>query len=88
MNAVTLEAALRAVLDGEVRFDAGARAAYASDASNYRQPPIGVVLPRSAFGFDGRCTLDGISAEQVGTAHPARVHLASSPAELLEILES
>ena len=33
---------------GEVRFDAGARAAYASDASNYRQVPIGVVLPRSA----------------------------------------
>jgi FAD/FMN-containing dehydrogenase/Fe-S oxidoreductase len=31
-----------------VRFDAGARAAYASDASNYRQVPIGVVLPRSA----------------------------------------
>ena len=32
---------------GEVRFDAGARAAYASDASNYRQVPIGVVLPRT-----------------------------------------
>ena len=31
-----------------MRFDAGARAAYASDASNYRQVPIGVVLPRSA----------------------------------------
>src|SRR5688572_18246649 len=43
-----LEAALRASLAGEVRFDAGARAAYASDASNYRQVPIGVVLPRSA----------------------------------------
>ncbi len=43
-----LEAALAAALAGEVRFDAGARAAYASDASNYRQVPIGVVLPRSA----------------------------------------
>jgi FAD/FMN-containing dehydrogenase/Fe-S oxidoreductase len=43
-----LEAALRSALAGEVRFDAGARAAYASDASNYRQVPIGVVLPRSA----------------------------------------
>ena len=31
-----------------MRFDPGARAAYASDASNYRQVPIGVVLPRSA----------------------------------------
>ena len=43
-----LQAALAAAIDGEVRFDAGARAAYASDASNYRQVPIGVVLPRSA----------------------------------------
>jgi FAD/FMN-containing dehydrogenase/Fe-S oxidoreductase len=43
-----LELALRSALAGEVRFDAGARAAYASDASNYRQVPIGVVLPRSA----------------------------------------
>jgi FAD/FMN-containing dehydrogenase/Fe-S oxidoreductase len=31
---------------GEVRFDDGARALYATDASNYRQVPIGVVLPR------------------------------------------
>ena len=31
---------------GEVRFDEGSRALYATDASNYRQLPIGVVLPR------------------------------------------
>ncbi len=31
----------------EIRFDAGSRAAYASEASNYRQVPIGVVVPRS-----------------------------------------
>jgi len=31
---------------GEVRFDEGSRALYATDASNYRQVPIGVVLPR------------------------------------------
>ena len=30
---------------GEVRFDPGARAAYSTDASNYRQVPIGVVVP-------------------------------------------
>ncbi len=42
-----LEDALGTALAGEVRFDAGTRAAYASDASNYRQVPIGVVLPRS-----------------------------------------
>jgi FAD/FMN-containing dehydrogenase/Fe-S oxidoreductase len=34
-------------VDGEVRFDAGSRALYATDASNYRQLPIGVVVPRS-----------------------------------------
>jgi hypothetical protein len=42
-----LEAKLRGALSGEVRFDNGMRAAYAADASNYRQVPIGVVLPRS-----------------------------------------
>ncbi|GGL11514.1 FAD-binding and (Fe-S)-binding domain-containing protein [Mangrovihabitans endophyticus] len=34
-------------VDGEVRFDAGSRGAYSTDASNYRQVPIGVVLPRT-----------------------------------------
>ncbi|MCX7962842.1 MAG: FAD-binding oxidoreductase [Burkholderiales bacterium] len=47
MSHAELHAALRRAVEGEVRFDAGARAAYASDASNYRQVPIGVVLPRS-----------------------------------------
>lgn len=43
-----LAAALRDRIDGEVRFDAGSRAAYSTDASNYRQVPIGVVVPRTA----------------------------------------
>ncbi len=38
--------ALRRHLRGEVRFDRGSRALYATDGSNYRQVPIGVVLPR------------------------------------------
>jgi FAD/FMN-containing dehydrogenase len=38
---------LRAVVEGEVRFDTAARALYATDASNFRQPPIGVVVPRT-----------------------------------------
>lgn len=38
---------LRRRVDGEVRFDLGTRATYATDASNYRQVPIGVVLPRT-----------------------------------------
>ncbi len=42
-----LEAALRARISGEVRFDASTRALYATDGSSYRQVPIGVVLPRS-----------------------------------------
>ena len=40
-----LAEALRAQLRGEVRFDRGSRALYATDGSNYRQVPIGVVLP-------------------------------------------
>ncbi len=43
-----LERDLRAAVRGEVRFDEGSRALYTSDASNYRQVPIGVVLPRDA----------------------------------------
>ncbi len=31
---------------GEVRFDSGSRALYSTDSSNYRQVPIGVVVPR------------------------------------------
>jgi FAD/FMN-containing dehydrogenase/Fe-S oxidoreductase len=42
-----LEAALREAVEGEVRFDAGSRALYATDASNFRQPPIGVVIPKT-----------------------------------------
>ena len=42
-----LEADLRGAIEGETRFDDGSRALYATDASNYRQPPIGVVLPKS-----------------------------------------
>jgi FAD/FMN-containing dehydrogenase/Fe-S oxidoreductase len=38
--------ALRQAVRGEVRFDDGSRALYATDASNYRQLPIGVVIPR------------------------------------------
>ncbi|MFY9560776.1 MAG: FAD-linked oxidase C-terminal domain-containing protein [Terriglobales bacterium] len=46
VDAAALEAILRRHLRGEVRFDAGSRALYATDGSNYRQVPIGVVVPR------------------------------------------
>jgi FAD/FMN-containing dehydrogenase/Fe-S oxidoreductase len=41
-----LEKELRRTLRGEVRFDLGSRALYATDASNYRQIPIGLVVPK------------------------------------------
>ncbi len=46
VDAEALADGLRRHLRGEVRFDAGSRALYTMDASNYRQVPIGVVLPR------------------------------------------
>jgi FAD/FMN-containing dehydrogenase/Fe-S oxidoreductase len=46
--AARLATALRARVRGEVRFDVGSRALYATDSSNYRQVPIGVVVPRDA----------------------------------------
>ena len=43
-----LAAALRGRVRGEVRFNDGDRALYSTDASNYRQIPVGVVIPRDA----------------------------------------
>ncbi|MFE4481599.1 MULTISPECIES: FAD-binding and (Fe-S)-binding domain-containing protein [Streptomycetaceae] len=47
VDLAALEPALRTEVDGEVRFDAGSRGAYATDGSNYRQVPLGVVVPRT-----------------------------------------
>jgi FAD/FMN-containing dehydrogenase/Fe-S oxidoreductase len=44
-GAAELEAELRRSVRGEVRFDAASRALYATDASNYRHIPIGLVIP-------------------------------------------
>jgi FAD/FMN-containing dehydrogenase/Fe-S oxidoreductase len=46
LDAASLEKSLRAQISGEVCFDSSARALYATDGSNYRQVPIGVVLPK------------------------------------------
>jgi len=43
-----LEARLKSAIGGDVHFDLASRAMYSSDASNYRQLPVGVVLPRTA----------------------------------------
>jgi FAD/FMN-containing dehydrogenase/Fe-S oxidoreductase len=47
-RAAELEAELRKHIRGEVRFDRGSRALYATDGSNYRQFPIGLVIPLDA----------------------------------------
>jgi FAD/FMN-containing dehydrogenase/Fe-S oxidoreductase len=42
-----LQRELERTVTGEVRFDDGSRAMYSVDSSNYRQVPIGVVVPKS-----------------------------------------
>jgi FAD/FMN-containing dehydrogenase/Fe-S oxidoreductase len=46
LEAGALAHKLRRKIKGEVRFTDGDRALYATDSSNYRQIPIGVVIPR------------------------------------------
>jgi FAD/FMN-containing dehydrogenase/Fe-S oxidoreductase len=47
VDVANLEKELKSSIAGEVRFDAGSKALYAVDGSNYRQVPIGVVVPKS-----------------------------------------
>jgi FAD/FMN-containing dehydrogenase/Fe-S oxidoreductase len=54
-------------VDGEVLFDAGSRAVYSTDASNFRQVPLGVVLPR---------TIDA-AVEAVSVCHEHRLPIVS-----------
>src|SRR5436190_5071915 len=56
---------LHGVIDGEVRFGAGTRALYTTGGSNYRQVPIGVVIPKT--------TDDVVTAMEVCRAHDAPV---------------
>jgi FAD/FMN-containing dehydrogenase/Fe-S oxidoreductase len=58
-----LQTALKRQIDGEVRFDKGTRALYATDGSNYRQAPIGVVVPRHVGDVETAVRL----ARQFGT---------------------
>lgn len=46
-RAAALQKELSKRISGEVRFDSASRAIYATDASNYRQVPIGVVIPKT-----------------------------------------
>jgi FAD/FMN-containing dehydrogenase/Fe-S oxidoreductase len=65
VDAALLAEQLRRRIKGEVRFDDGSRALYATDASNYRQVPIGVVLPRDAD--------DVVAAVALARAHGAPI---------------
>ncbi len=61
----SLREQLEGAVSGEVRFDTASKALYATDASNYRQVPLGVVIPR---------TLDDIVAtHRVCHAHGAPI---------------
>jgi FAD/FMN-containing dehydrogenase/Fe-S oxidoreductase len=57
VDAAGLAEALRGAIQGEVRFDRGTRALYATDGSNYRQVPIGVVLPRDTDDVEATVAL-------------------------------
>jgi FAD/FMN-containing dehydrogenase len=61
------ERELRAGVDGDVCFDAGTRAAYSTDASNFRQVPLAVVFPR---------TVEAV-AEAVAVCHRHRLPIVS-----------
>ncbi len=63
VDASALESSLRRHLRGEVRFDNGSRALYATDGSSYRQVPIGVVIPHD--------TEDVIAAVALAREHGA-----------------
>ena len=64
-DTAALERDLRRRVDGEVRFDPGSRGAYSTDSSNYRQVPIGVVVPRTVEA--------GVEAVAVCREHDAPV---------------
>ena len=68
-----LESMLKSALRGDVCFDLGSRALYAADASNYRQLPIGVVMPRDAADVEAalascRATGAAVLARGAGTS--------------------
>ena len=44
----SFQSELRRVVEGDVRFDVATLGIYSTDASNYRQVPVGVVAPRHA----------------------------------------
>jgi len=68
-----LERELREAVDGEVRFDDGTLAAYSTDASNYRQVPVGVVVPRTPDAAAAVSSDDSAGLREVRSAVQADV---------------
>ena len=66
-----LEQQLRAQIRGEVRFDASTKALYATDGSNYRHIPIGVVIPRDEADVIATVTICRTSTPPSSRAEPA-----------------
>ena len=52
IDVTQLARSLSAAVTGEVRFDKGTLAVYSADASNYRQVPLGVVIPKHAADIE------------------------------------
>jgi FAD/FMN-containing dehydrogenase len=73
---------LKKAIEGEVRFDSGSRALYATDGSNYRQVPIGVVIPKSiqdVFETTRQCRLHGAPSWRVEGEPAAPRNVATLP---------
>ena len=56
VDASALAAELRKAIRGEVRFDVGSRALYATDGSNYRQDECRGIPPRDRGHLPGLCS--------------------------------
>jgi hypothetical protein len=76
-----LERDLRQRVDGEVRFDASSRAIYSTDASNYRHPPIGVVIPATSRRWSRRSRSAASTARRssIAAAAPASPARPATP---------
>jgi FAD/FMN-containing dehydrogenase/Fe-S oxidoreductase len=72
---------------GEVRFDGGTRALYATDSSNYRHPPLGVVYPRDEQ--DVVAAMEVCAAEEVAVfARGAGTSLAGQACNEAVVLDT
>ena len=65
LNAKALERDLARNIEGEVRFDSASIGLYATDSSNFREIPIGVVVPRSSD--------DVVAAHRICSQHGAPI---------------